>query len=138
MLFAVVPVWLGSAIFSLSFRPLHQAIAHLAVLAYLGSILTDLNLLGFYKVPFTCSYLPGKSNIQFGFWAFLLLFVPLAILGARYELQVLYNTSHFVWMTTVLGAVAYGLWALNRHRTKSASLYFDEIPQEVITTLGLN
>jgi hypothetical protein len=34
-------------------------------------------------------------------------------------------------------AVAMGLWAFNRHQAKSAVLYFEELPDEVLTTLGL-
>ena len=137
LLLAVVPVWLGSSIYLFCLAPLWQATGHLAVLALFGSILVDLNLFSFYKVPFTCSYLPGKSNIQFGFWAFLLLFIPLAMLGAHYELQALNHSWHCAFMLSALGIVAYGLWAWNRHRSKSAVLYFEELPEEVILTLGL-
>ena len=67
---------------AITYRPLSQAAAHLVILALLGLILADLNLLGFYKVPFTCSYLPGKSNIQFSFWVFMIVIVPLTLFGA--------------------------------------------------------
>jgi hypothetical protein len=46
--FSVVPVWLVSAFLSLAFRPWHQVTAHLAVLALLGWILAEINLIGFY------------------------------------------------------------------------------------------
>jgi hypothetical protein len=137
LLFAVAPVWLGTAIYSFAFTPRWQAATHLAVLALFGSILVDINLLGFAKVPFTCSYLPGKSNAQFGFWVFLLLFIPLAMLGAHYELQMLGHVWQSLWLLAGLGAIACGLWAWNRHQAKSAVLYFDELPAEEILSLGL-
>ncbi|WP_158822961.1 hypothetical protein [Granulicella sp. S156] len=137
ILFAALPVWIGSALLSFSFRPLHEIAAHLAVLALLGFIFADLSLIGFYKVPFTCSYLPGKSNIQFVFWGFLALFLPLAMLGAEYERRVLNDPVRFSCVIGALVAVALGLWAFNRYRAKSAVLYFEELPEEVITTLGL-
>ena len=137
LLFAALPVWIGSALLSFSFRPLHEIAAHLAVLALLGFIFADLSLIGFYKVPFTCSYLPGKSNIQFVFWGFLILFLPFAALGAEYERRVLNDPVRFSCVVGALAAVALGLWAFNRYRARSAVLYFEELPEEMITTLGL-
>ena len=137
LLFAALPVWIGSALLSFSFRPLHQVAAHLAGLALLGFIFADLSLIGFYKVPFTCSYLPGKSNFQFAFWGFLIVFLVLASLVAEYEPRLLNDPVRFACTLGALIAVDFGLWAFNRHRAKSAVLYFEELPEEVITTLGL-
>lgn len=137
ILLAVLPVWLCAALLSLCFRPLYLSAAHLAVLALVGSILADLSLIGVSKIPFACSYLPGKSNIQYMFWGFLILFATVAMLFARYEQRALHHPVQYAWMIGALGAVALGLWAFNRHRAKSAVLYFEELPPEVITTLGL-
>jgi hypothetical protein len=41
-------------------------------------------------------------------------------------------------MIVVLGTAVIGLWILNRNRAKSAVLYFEELPEEVITTLNLS
>lgn len=40
-------------------------------------------------------------------------------------------------MIGVAGAVAVALWAFNHHRAKSAVLYFEEVPPELIMMLGL-
>ncbi len=138
LILAVFPVWLISAVLSLWFSPLYQVAGHLAVLALLGSILADLCLIGFYKIPFTCSYLPGKVNIQFVFWGFLIVFIPLAISGAEFELRALLHPVQYACMVGALGMAASGLWAINHYRAKSATLYFEELPPEGITTLGLN
>jgi hypothetical protein len=44
--------------------PWPQAAAHLVVLGLLGIILTDIALHDFRKIPFACSYLPGKSQVH--------------------------------------------------------------------------
>ena len=106
-------------------------------LALLGFILADLNLLGFYKVPFTCSYLPGKSNIQFSFWIFVIAFVPLTLLGAIRELRALHDPVQYTCLVIALVTLAGGLWAVNRHRSRSAILYFEELPEEILTSLRL-
>jgi len=135
--FCVIPIWLMSVVLSVSFRPLHHVAAHLAVLALVGWIFVELSLIGFNKVPFTCSYLPGKVHIQVVFGCFLLLVAVFAMSTAEFELPSLNDPLRCAGMTTVLVAVALGLWVFNRHRAKSAVLYFEELPPDVITTLGL-
>lgn len=135
--FAVVPICLISAILAFSFRPLTHVAAHLAVLALVGWIFVELSLIGFTKVPFTCSYLPGKVHIQIVFGCFLLLVGVFAMSTAEFELPALNDFLRYAGMTAVLVASAVGLWIFNQHRAKSAVLYFEELPPEVITTLGL-
>jgi len=137
ILLAVVPITIASAILSLTFRPLHQAAAHLFILLLSGCIVADLSLIGFYKIPFTCSYLPGKSNIQFIFWGFLILFVPLAMWFTSLEQSALDSLPQFLCMTGALLATVAALRAFNHHQAKSAAIYFEELPREEITTLGL-
>jgi hypothetical protein len=96
LLIAVVPWWIVAAILSLSFRPAHQVVAHLAILGGLGSILADLSLIEFFKVPFTCSYLPGKSNIQYVFWFFAMVIIPLVASAANRELHALNHPREFL------------------------------------------
>jgi apolipoprotein N-acyltransferase len=138
LLFAVVPSWLVSAVLSLSFRPGRHVAAHLAILALLGWIFTELSLIGFYKVPFTCSYLPGKSNIQLVFWAFFMVCLPLAVWISTVEHDALNQPIVFACLAVLFAAVACGLYFFNRYRARSAVLYFEELPEEVITTLGLS
>lgn len=137
LLFAVLPVWLVSACLSLSFRPWHQVLEHLAVLALLGLAFAEVSLIGFYKVPFTCSYLPGKSNIQVAFWGLVVVLLALALSFAPFEQRALNDPFQFARLVAVLAATASGLWVFNRHRAKSAVLYFEELPDELIMTLGL-
>ena len=137
LLFAVLPVLLVSACLATSFRPWYQVAEHLAVLALLGWAFAEMSLVGFYKVPFTCSYLPGKTNIQFAFWGFVVVLSVLAISFAPLELQVLGDPAGYAGLCIVLITAACGLWVFNRHRAKSAVLYFEELPEELITKLGL-
>ncbi|HTF61988.1 MAG TPA: hypothetical protein VK638_04675, partial [Edaphobacter sp.] len=137
LMLAVLPVWLAAALLSLSVRPLSQIAAHLAVLVLLGLIVSDISLIGFCKFPFTCSYLPGKANVQFMFWSFVIVFLPILGVAAVIELKALHNPSQYAVLMVVLGTASAGLWAFNHHRAKSAALYFEELSPEVITTLGL-
>jgi hypothetical protein len=137
LILAVIPVWLVSASLSFSFRPVSQVAGHLAVLALIGYILADLSLIGFYKVPFTCSFLPGKANFQLVFWGFLILFVTIVAPLISLEWLALHDLYQYVRMVAILVIVASVLRAFNHRCAKSAVLYFEELPDEVITTLGL-
>ncbi len=82
LLLAIVPLWSGFAVVLFALLPWRAAAAHLVFLAILGVMLTDLCMGSFRKIPFTCSYLPGKGNLQFALWGMLAL-LPLTLLAAR-------------------------------------------------------
>jgi len=138
LLLAVVPTTIASAILAMTFRPLHEIAGHLVILLLVGCVLAEFCLVGFYKVPFTCSYLPGKSNVQFVFWAFLVLFVPLAMRFASLEQRALERLPQFLGMSSCLLAIVVALRVFNHWRARSAAIYFEELPAEVITTLRLS
>ena len=60
---AIAPLFLLLAPFEFALFPWTTALFHLAYGIALSLLLTDLLFLGFRKVPFTCSYLPGKVNL---------------------------------------------------------------------------
>jgi hypothetical protein len=138
LVMAAGPVWLVAAALSLSYRPWSGVAEHLAVLALLASIMTDLSLINVSKIPFACSYLPGKSNVQYMFWAFAVGFMPIAMEIANWEHWAFANGRRTAAMLGIFGALAVGFWAVNRHRARSAVLYYEETEPEVITTLGLS
>lgn len=65
------------------------------------------------------------------------MFSLLAVDGAEYEMRALHNPFQHALMMIALGATAMGLWAFNRYRASRAELYFEELPEELITTLGM-
>jgi CubicO group peptidase (beta-lactamase class C family) len=72
---SVAPAWVISAAALLSLCPWKPAAVHLALLGCLGIILAEFSFDGAQKIPFTCSYLPGRSNlhITFLFWIYVIL-----------------------------------------------------------------
>jgi hypothetical protein len=137
LVMAAGPVWLVTAALSLGLRPWHAAVEHLIVVALAGSILVDLSLLNVEKIPFACSYLPGKSNIQYMFWGFAVGFLPIAMEIANGEMAAFASARLTAVMLSIFAAVALGLWQTNRRRARWAVLYYEEREPEVITTLGL-
>ncbi len=137
LLFGVTPIWIIAAAFSFHFTPWQPAARHLAFLALAGWVLVELGLVRFYKVPFTCSYLPGKTNVQVIFWGFVFVLFILGFTLETYELGALTNLPRFFSLMAFAAAAAAGLFAYNRVKASSAVLYFEELPPEIITRLGL-
>lgn len=137
LLLAVVPVWLISALLSFSFRPTQHVLVHLALLALLGWLFVEVSLINFYKVPLTCSYLPGKVHVQIVFWCFLLLMFVFSLVAAEIEVPSLASPARVLFLIMFAAAAASGLLIFNQQRARSAVLYFEELAPEVITSLGL-
>jgi hypothetical protein len=136
-LFGVLPILLVSAALSYHFRPLSHAYQHVAFLAIFGCILVELSLIHFDKVPFTCSFMPGKTNIQVIFWGAAFVCIILALLFGAYERQALAQPRQYAILLAWSIAVAAGLWILNRVHARTAVLYYEEILPDVIIRLGL-
>ncbi len=118
---AAVPVLVGSAIAYLSIWPGRPALQHLLVLILLGILLVQVLLRKFRKLPFACSYLPGKSNLRlkFGIAGFLFLFA--VEMGANIEHWSLQKPARY---TTVLALlIAATLWATRRTAVFAGSPY---------------
>jgi hypothetical protein len=102
---------------------------------FLGMLLVELCLCTFRKVPFTCSYLPGKANIHFVFWASLMFFIRLLREGAAFESRMLnYISSSMVVIVFLAAVVACMRW-LTEVRTRSADqlLFEEEYPVEIVS-----
>jgi hypothetical protein len=136
---AVLPVctiWAG-VLFQL--WPWQQAAAHLIVMGLLGTILVEICLHDFHKIPFTCSYLPGKANVYHLFFAYVLLFVPLLDKLAAWERNALQNP---IWLALLIPALMTSV-ILVRCRTSAqahaeeAELRFEELEPPAVLELGL-
>jgi hypothetical protein len=136
---AVAPVWILWAAILFSRWPWQLAADHLAVLGLLGAIVAYVCLAEFRKIPFTCSYLPGKSYLHMAFLtaAFLMLFI---VRGVVFESAALQNGSSYTAMVSVLAvaALAARWWAVARGNEVDAVVQFEEVPAPALQTLGLN
>jgi len=138
LLLGVLPAWLLAAALAYGFTPHRLVGAHLVLLALMGGILVELALINFYKVPFTCSYLPGKTNFQYAFWGFLLALILVVRPFVDFELRALHDASRYGFLFCISVGLIAALVAYNHHEAKSAVLYFEELPEEPITTLKLS
>jgi hypothetical protein len=141
LLLTVVPVWIGFAItfFWLLPRSTFEQIAipHLVFLALLGSSLADLCLLDFRKIPFTCSYRPGRTNLQFAVAGALVL-LPLSLIGAHYEWRWLQTRAGQIIFATALILPAFASrWWTARSTRQVEGMQFEDLEEPPIVSLEL-
>ena len=101
-LLGATPVWITAAILYLTLWPRVPALAHLAVLVMVGTIVVETSLREFRKAPFACSYLPGKSDLRFKFGIYAIGFLFATYIGALAERNILETTGRILVLFTVL------------------------------------
>jgi hypothetical protein len=135
----VAPVLVCIAAFLLALSPWRPALGHFCVMFWMGILLVEVCLYTLHKIPFTCSYLPGKAGIHFAFWVCVLLFVRLLHEGAELEGQLLHGFLSSVMMIAMVALIAVGLRYLSASRAAlTQELLFEEAYPPEITALGLN
>jgi len=135
---AVAPVWTAWAALFFSIWPWRPAASHLAVLGLCGLILALLCLRNFQKIPFTCSYLPGKSSFHMVFLAGLGL-LNLLLKGIEIEWSAMGDPVRYVRMLLILVAVLAVVWwrTLSVAKSSGGEMRFEEAPEAVIFSLDL-
>src|SRR5205823_4334997 len=110
-LFAVtaLPVWIVAAVVYFSIWPVWAALGHCIVLVATGILLVEVSLDGFRKIPFTCSYLPGKANLKIKLGIYLIVVMCGAEVGVQLEYWAMHSTVRFAVLCGVLFAAA--IWA---------------------------
>lgn len=135
---AVIPATVFSAGVLASFWPLWPVSGHVALLTVLGLILVDLSLLRFRKIPFACSYLPGKAQMHVTAAALIFILIGLTDVGVRLEMEALGDPRRYAWTLGVLAGVA----ALLRRRVSTemeidSSLVFEQEPPADLMALDI-
>jgi Gpi18-like mannosyltransferase len=87
------------------------------------------------RIPFTCSYLRGKANIHFVFWACVMIVIQLLYEAAKFESESLYHPIRFILVILFLAIVAIGMRWLTEVRMGSADelLFEEEYPAELVS-----
>jgi CubicO group peptidase (beta-lactamase class C family) len=135
---SMVPLWLGSALLCFSLLPWRQAAVHVAALGLFGVILADACTYAFRKIPFTCSYLPGKSQVHMVILgAFGLLYFSL--FAVRYERDILATPSGQATLLAILLAAALFMrWrSVAEAKFEPFWVRFEDAPADEILVLGL-
>jgi len=136
---SVLPVWAASASVFSWLWPWRQAAEHLIVLALAGIAMAELCLYDFHKIPFTCSYLPGKSNLHITFVLCLMGGLNATYWCSELERRALSDPAQYAWIVVTLVAIAMAAWWRTKAAgTESGMIRFEEELSPVISGLGLH
>ena len=137
---AVLPIWIASAAGYFLVWPGRFAAQHMLVLTITALLLVHRALYQFRKIPFACSYLPGKSNLHVRIGVYGLGLVAIAGFGMQIEFAAMPHPVGFAVFCTVCLVVA--LWHWRRWREFVHSPYnwieFEDLPDAGIHALDLH
>jgi hypothetical protein len=136
---AAAPAWILSALLCFAVWPARPALAHMLVMIATGTILVEIACYRFRKLPFACSYLPGKANLNVKLGIYGILFLIGVDLGVGLESWAIRRPVRFAVFFGLLAAAA--IWARRRTSQFIASRYnqvqFEDVPPAEISTLDL-
>ncbi len=133
---SVLPIWAFFAALVFYLWPWREAAGDVVVLGLFGLLLAEFLLRGIQKIPFTCSYLPGKSYVVF-FWMSIVAAIALITEAAKLEVGALHDAAAW-WANVGTLAVA---WVVLRWRSwalaASDAVEYEEAPADRLTSLDL-
>jgi hypothetical protein len=137
---SVVPVSSCAAVLLFSVWPWQTAAKHLVVLVLLGTAVAELCLRGTQKLPFTCSYLPGKSNFNVTMVVSILVVLPILAKAAQLERDSFDNAAGYATAVGALAAVAIGArWSATKlARSPEGEIQFEEAAEPAVFALDLH
>jgi hypothetical protein len=138
-LLAVAPTWTILAAILFWLWPWRVAAEHLLLLGLLSVIVAELSLHGFQKIPFTCSYLPGKSYFHMVTLAFVGLMF-LTVKGAELERTSFDSPVLFAGITAIcIAAAGVARWRTSAQaKSEESIVQFQELEIPAIQELGLH
>ena len=137
---SVAPVWAISAALLFSLWPWRVAAAHLVALLFIGIILAEFAFDGVQRIPFTCSYIPGRSKLYLTFWLWIYILLAGIVAAAVNERDALKNPTAAAALLAGLG-IAAASCVFRNHRVAArsyAELRFEEIPPDQLLSLDLS
>jgi hypothetical protein len=131
---SVIPVWLGSAAALLWYWPWTVAAQHLLLSGLFGVLLVEGSLIGFRKIPFSCSYLPGKSKVHLVFAASILM-LPMVLMNCVEIEQWIASDRRIFWTAAL---ILFGApFAVRRIFQPEDEIQFEEFANDELISLGL-
>lgn len=137
--------WLGVAPLFLALAPIYFvwwrpgiAFANLAFSVTIALLLIEALVMEFHKIPFTCSYRPGKANVSILWVAYWAAFLVYAFAMAALESWMVKRPLRLIPFYLIVG-ILFGFFEWRRRRADAVgvALIFDDAGDPAVLTLGL-
>ena len=114
------------------------ATLHILFAAVVAWLLLESLLVGFEKLPFTCSYVAGKANLKLSWPIYVLGYAAYVSALSALEYWMLAAPQRFLWLLPVVVLSSLALaWHARQRRLLGEPLLFDDQPDPAVQTLGL-
>jgi hypothetical protein len=136
----VLPIAVAAGLVGATLWGGRPAVLHTAFVVVAGTLLVDLFLIGFRKVPFACTYFPGRSRARTLFPLYAMAFSAYAYGLAGLELALLNDAIGFAWLVGIL-LLGIGVLAFVRARDLSTNpllRYEEEDPDAMFAGFSLS
>jgi hypothetical protein len=136
--FGVAPLFLALSPFYFLWWSPGVALAHLAFSVTIALLLIEVLIMEFRKIPFTCSYPPGKANVSILWVGYWVAFLVYAFAMANLESWMLKRPVRLIPFYLAV-AIVFGFFRWWRRRVDrlGLSLIFDDAEDPAVLTLGL-
>jgi predicted permease len=132
----VVPIVIAWAVLLFAIWPGDPAARHVVVLAASGFLMVQWSLTAFRKIPFACSYLPGKANLHVKLGLFAIGFLFVTSQTIEFEYRSLSSTfGYFLLLAVLLALCGWAYW--RNVSAPEAEILFDEVPPADLESLNL-
>ncbi|MGH9674794.1 MAG: hypothetical protein ACRD44_16570 [Bryobacteraceae bacterium] len=111
-----------------------QALRFVVFLFLVGLVMIEILLARFEKIPFTCSYLPGKANLKVMFGVYWTVFMVASFFVTNLAYTTLRSLPHFVAATGIMAGAA---WFGSRRRRRRFRFVFLERQKPPFLVLDL-
>jgi hypothetical protein len=136
--FGVAPLFVALSPFYFVWWPPGQALAHLVFSVTISVVLIEMLTMEFRKIPFTCSYPPGKANVSMLWVAYWVAFLVYAFSMANLESWMVKRPRRLIPFYLIVALVFAGFeWWRRRADQVGVVLIFDDAADPAVLTLGL-
>ena len=102
----------------------------------ISSLLVEVVFVGHRKIPFTCSYLPGKGKMHIFWIVYLVSLIFYVALMSSAVYKLLRNPSGFFWFIAIVLILFILIrFVQNLLFLKNADIIYEEVPEPVLLTL---
>jgi hypothetical protein len=139
VLMAILPLFVALLPFYVMLWGWTTALMHALFGSTLSVLLMEGLLATFRKIPFTCSYLPGKAKVSERWIAYWIFFAIYTSAMAALEQRLLESPVAFTVFVGI-AATAYTIWRLKQAQWFASEfrLIYEEEPEPVVRTLDLS
>lgn len=129
----LIPAFLIILLINLFFWDFKSSFLYCAYGLLVAFLFLEIHLISWHKIPFACTYLPGKEKIQLYWSIYLILYIVYINFFSWLGAELLNNSQHFLYFFLFLSVIILSIRFLNYFYThRKFRLRYQENPEPVM------